>query len=123
MRHFARFGTICTVWKMCPWRSVTFSKVAGWDTFTIYAEACNVTKSNTPSWAFFHISYIAQIIPNRVNHHHETRVAEESSISLITDFTSFETVNHELLVNFKGILNEKAAMEKVLLSIANDINS
>ena len=55
MRHYARFGTVGTNRKTCPWRSVTFSKVAVWDAYIIYAEALNVTESNTPPWLSFTI--------------------------------------------------------------------
>ena len=34
-----------------PWRSVNFSKVAGFQ-----IEACNFAKINTPSWVFFMLS-------------------------------------------------------------------
>ena len=54
----ARFGTICTPH---PWRSVTFSKVAGL--------TCNFTKIKTPPWVIFTFFKILQMTPNRAKHH------------------------------------------------------
>ena len=33
------------------------------------AEACNVTKINTPTWSVFHVFKIGQMVPNRATHH------------------------------------------------------
>ena len=59
MRYFARFGTIFVQIKKRlkhPWRSVTYSKVAGLS-----------LRSNTHPWVFFML--FLQVVPNRAKHH------------------------------------------------------
>ena len=51
---FAHFGTMCTIWKL--WKTTMK------ECYLKYSEACNFTKSNSPSWVFFVYVLIAQMV-------------------------------------------------------------
>ena len=54
LRCFARFNTICIIWKTWSWSLKPCTK------------ACNFTNINT---SVFYIFKIVQMVPNRANHH------------------------------------------------------
>ena len=64
MRRFARFGTIWSILKNMKNTNRGLLLLV-----QLQSEACNFTKSNTPSWVFFPFFKIVQMVANRAKHH------------------------------------------------------
>ena len=60
----ARFGTICKILK-----NVKNTHGGVLILVTLQAEACNITKIDTPPWVFFTFFKILQMVRNRATHH------------------------------------------------------